>query len=113
VGPTGPSGPTGPAGATGPAGISFSQSKLTEVDFGALGVEGATFTVTDPDVTAASKMTGQVAYLAPTGKDLDELEFDNFDIMFAPGAGTFDLVVRALNGLVAGTYKIFYTFSTG
>jgi hypothetical protein len=67
-----------------------------------MGVETATFT-----------MTGQVAYLAPTGKDLDELEFDDFDVMFAPGAGTFDLCARALDGLVEGTFKIFYTFSTG
>ena len=72
-----------------------------------------TFIISDPNVTANSKLTGAIAYVAPTGKDLDELEFDDFDIMFTPGAGTFNMVVRALNGLVAGTFKIYYTVSAG
>ena len=89
----------------------YTKSKLVEIDFGALGVSTATFTIADTDVTANSKMTGAIAYIAPTGKELDELEFDNFDIMFAPGTGTFDMTVRALDGLVAGTFKIYYTAS--
>jgi hypothetical protein len=96
-----------------PIAPSYTQSKLVEIDFGALGLMDKTFTISDPNVTANSKMTGAIAYVAPTGKDLDELEFDNFDIMFTPGAGTFNMVVRALDGLVAGTFKIYYTASNG
>jgi hypothetical protein len=96
-----------------PIAPAYTQSKLVEIDFGALGVMDGTFAISDPNVTASSKMTGAIAYVAPTGKDLDELEFDNFDIMFTPGAGTFNMVVRALDGLVAGTFKIYYTASNG
>jgi hypothetical protein len=96
-----------------PIAPTYTKSKLVEIDFGTSGLMDKTFTISDADVTANSKMTGAIAYVAPTGKDLDELEFDNFDIMFTPGAGTFNMVVRALDGLVAGTFKIYYTASNG
>jgi hypothetical protein len=87
------------------------QVKQTEIDFGSMPVNTATFVVADADVTAASKLIGAVAYVAPTGKSLDELEFDVLDLRFAPGAGIFTLLARSLQGYVAGKFKINYAAS--
>jgi hypothetical protein len=81
----------------------------TEIDFGADGVSEASFVITDAAVSAASKLIGTVAYVAPTGKDLDELEMDQLDLKFAPGSGAFTLYATALNEcLVHGAFKINY-----
>lgn len=83
--------------------------KQTEIDFGATPVAEASFTITDADVTAASHLIGNVAYVAPTGKDLDELEFDTLDLQFAPGTGEFTLYAKSHDGgYVADTFKINY-----
>src|SRR5258706_8606475 len=75
----------------GPAGVP--NVKQTEIDFGTTPVSEASFTITDSDVTATSQIIGTVAYEAPTGKDLDELEMDALDLKFGPGAGQFTLYV--------------------
>lgn len=80
----------------------------TEIDFGSTPVSEASFIVTDANVTASSQLIGSVAYEAPTGKDLDELEMDGLDLKFAPGAGQFTLYARGLDGYVADTFKINY-----
>jgi hypothetical protein len=49
--------------------------------------------------------------VAPTGKSLDELEFDSFDFRAVAGAGNFTLYARSLEGLVADKYKINYSYS--
>src|ERR1700741_1143891 len=82
--------------------------KQTEIDFGALPVSEASFTITDADVTATSKITGNIAYEAPTGKDLDEVEMDALDLKFAPGNGQFTLYVKGLEGYVADKFKVNY-----
>jgi hypothetical protein len=87
--------------------------KQAEVDFGSTPVESATFTITDTNITAASNIVGQIAYVAPTGKDLDELEFDSFDLRFAPGAGQCTLYARSLEGYVADKFKINYSYNIG
>lgn len=80
----------------------------TEINLGALGIAGNTHTITDANCTAGSFVTGQVAYTAPTGKELDELDMDAFDLKFAPGAGVITLRVTPLNGLASGNLKINY-----
>lgn len=82
--------------------------KQTEIDFGTTPVSEASFLVTDADVTAGSQLTGSVAYEAPTGKDLDELEMDALDLKFAPGSGNFTVYVTGLNGYVADKFKLNY-----
>lgn len=81
----------------------------TEIDFGATGVSEASFVITDTAVSATSKLIGTVAYVAPTGKDLDELDMDQLDLKFAPGVGEFTLYATVLNEcLAAGAFKINY-----
>ena len=85
--------------------------KRTEIDFGTTPVLQKTFTITDAGVSAASFIMAQLAYVAPTGKSLDELEFDSFDFRAAPGTGNFTLHARALEGSVAGNFKINYLYN--
>ena len=99
------SGLSGPSGPSGPQGL---KSKQTEIDFGSGAVNDGVFVIADANVAPSSYITGNLAYVAPTGKDLDELEFDSFDLMFAPGSGSFTLYARALEGQVAGKFKINY-----
>lgn len=85
--------------------------KQTEVDFGTVPVQSATFTITDTDITTSSNILGQIAYVAPTDKSLDELEFDSFDFRFTPGAGQCTLLMTALEGYVADKFKINYSYN--
>lgn len=89
-------------------GASSTNIKQTEVDFGTTPVSEASFTITDADVAAGSQIVGTVAYEAPTGKDLDELDMDSFDLKFAPGAGQFTVYVTCLTGYVADKIKLNY-----
>lgn len=82
--------------------------KQTEIDFGAVPVAEKSFTITDVSVLITSQLIGNVAYEAPTGKDLDELEMDSLDLKFAPGAGQFTLYARGLDGYIADKFKINY-----
>jgi len=82
--------------------------KQTEVDFGALPSFQQIFIVTDSDVTPTSQLIGTVAYEAPTGKDLDEMEMDDIDIKFGPGSGQFDVIVTGMEGYLEGNFKINY-----
>jgi hypothetical protein len=79
-------------------GASSTNIKQTEVDFGATPVADGTFTVTDTDVSATSQLIAQVAYEAPTGKDLDEIEMDDLQIRCKPAAGSFDMYIKAADG---------------
>jgi hypothetical protein len=85
--------------------------KQTEIDFGSTPVTDATFIITDADITTSSVIEGTIAYVAPIGKDLDELEFDSFELMFAPGTGQCTLYARSLNGLVADKFKVNYSYN--
>ncbi len=82
--------------------------KQTEIDFGATPVAEASFIVTDTSVSTSSQIIGSVAYEAPTGKDLDELEMDAIDLKFAPGTGQLTIYARGLEGYLADKFKINY-----
>tara|TARA_R110000803_G_scaffold33627_5_gene73534 strand:- start:3452 stop:3826 length:375 start_codon:yes stop_codon:yes gene_type:complete len=91
---------------SGSAGV---DDKETEIDVGATPVSEASIAVTDADVTAASRMIGGVAYKKPTGKDLDELGMDSFDLKFEPGAGTFNVRIKGLEGSISDKFIIWYS----
>ncbi len=82
--------------------------KQTEVDFGTVPISEKEFTITDADVLVTSQLIGNVAYEAPTGKELDELEMDSLDLKFAPGAGQFKIYAKGLDGYLADKFKINY-----
>ncbi len=82
--------------------------KQTEIDFGTTPIAEQSFLITDADVLVNSQLIGNVAYEAPTGKDLDELEMDGIDLKFAPGSGQFTLYARGLDGYIADKFKINY-----
>ncbi len=82
--------------------------KQTEIDFGPLPTSEANFIILDSNVTPTSHIVGTVAYEAPTGKDLDEVEMDGLDLKFGPGSGTFTLYATGLEGYIADTFKINY-----
>jgi hypothetical protein len=83
----------------------------TEIDFGTTPVDEKTFTITDANISVSSEVMVQLAYVAPTGKEIDELEFDSFDFRAVAGAGSFTLYARSLEGLVADKFKINYAYS--
>jgi hypothetical protein len=83
--------------------------KQTTIDFGSMPVSDGTFTVQDAGVTMSSNVMAQVAYVAPPGKDLDELEMDNLVIRCAPGNGYFTMFVNeAIGSLLADKFLINY-----
>lgn len=89
-------------------GASSTNIKQTEVDFGTTPVSEASFVITDADVAPTSQLIGFVAYEAPTGKDLDELDMDTLDLKFAPGSGQATLYATCLTGYIAGNFKVNY-----
>ena len=83
--------------------------KQTEIDFGATPVAEGTFTITDASVLVTSQLLAQVAWEAPTGKDLDEIEMDDLSIRCKPAAGSFDMFIRAVDGsYLADKFKVNY-----
>jgi hypothetical protein len=70
-----------------------------EVDFGPLPIYGKEFTILDSRVKVGSLITAEVAYDTPTGKELDEIEADDF-------------VVKAGSATV-GSFKLFINTSDG
>lgn len=82
--------------------------KQTEIDFGALPVSEMEFTVIDTDVSPTSQLIGQIAYEAPTGKELDELTMDSLDLKFGPGSGQFSIYAIGLDGYIADKFKVNY-----
>lgn len=84
----------------------MSWNRQVEIDFGSLPVEQADFVIADAGVNLASVISGSVAYEAPTGKDLDELEMDDLQLRFGSGTGQFTINARGNVGYVEGTFKI-------
>jgi hypothetical protein len=82
--------------------------KQVEIDFGALPVSEKSFTLSDVSVSPTSHIVGTVAYEAPTGKDLDELDMDSLDLKFGPGSGQFTLYVIGRDGYIADKFKVNY-----
>lgn len=79
-----------------------------EIDFGDFPIEQSDFVVADAAITADSVVFGAVAYAAPTGKDLDELEMDDLSLRFGVGDGFITINARGQTGLVSGKFKINY-----
>lgn len=96
-------------GDTIPGGAATINIKQTEIDFGSVPVSEGTFTIIDTDVLVTSQIIGSLAYEAPTGKDLDELEMDKLVIMCSNGSGQFDIYVTTTDGsYLADKFKINY-----
>jgi hypothetical protein len=83
------------------------------VAFGSAGSEQATVTVADAAIGAASRIVCNMAYTAAPGRDLDELEMDQFELK--PGniaAGvSFDILATCLTGYGEGNYLVDYHYS--
>lgn len=82
----------------------------TEVDFGATPIAQQTFSIADAGAVVGSKIIATVAYDAPTGKDLDEIEMDDLIIKCGNAtAGFFDMLIRAVDGsYLADKFKVNY-----
>ena len=91
--------------------VSFSTISQVEIDFGTSPVTEASFSVSTSLATANSKAMAQLAYVAPTGKVLDELTMDHFDFMCSCSAGSVAVYARSLDGPVHGKFKINITIS--
>lgn len=68
-----------------------------EIDVGSLPVLQSSIAVVDAGVTTSSHIVGGVAYKQPTGKDLDELDMDSFDLKFEATAGGFNIHIKGLD----------------
>tara|TARA_R110000822_G_scaffold89740_1_gene207634 strand:- start:1603 stop:2277 length:675 start_codon:yes stop_codon:yes gene_type:complete len=86
----------------------------TEIDFGSLPIYQKEFIITDSSVFETSNITAQIAYEAPTGKDLDEIEMDSFQIICGQSTnGTFKIIVKSVDGsYLADKFKINYSITT-
>ena len=85
----------------------------TEIDFGTTPLSEQVFTITDGAASATSKIICSLAYDAPTGKDLDELDMDNIILKAGNAAiGSFSLYVTTADGsYLADKFKINYLTS--
>src|SRR5687768_11896711 len=93
--------------ATYPTGGSASITEA-EIDVGAMPVAEASVAVVDAAISPTTKIIGGLAYVAPTGKDLDELECDALDIKFEPATGSMNVIIKGLEGYIEGKFKIWY-----
>lgn len=87
-------------------------TKQAEVDFGSVRtLSQKLFTVTDADAKEGKLVIPVIAYEAPTGKSLDEVEMDSFEVKGRAQNGLVDLLVTSLTGRVTGAFKINYTLT--
>lgn len=91
--------------------IASTRTKQVEVDFQEdLYQTYKIFTILDEDVVAGDSIVANIAYDAPSGKELDEIEVDNI-ICYAGNAsdGSFDLIVKGMTGSLHDKFKVNYT----
>ena len=82
----------------------------TEIDFGTIPVSNGTFTASLSGVTTNSIVMAQTAWVAPTGKDIDELEMDFLEIICQPNTNYFSMYIESRDGsYLADKFKINYT----
>lgn len=85
--------------------------KQVEIDFEEeLYTNYKVFNIPDPDVKVNSIIIANIAYDAPTFKDLDELDMDG--IICSAGSttdGFFKLIVKGLEGSLRNKFKVNYT----
>jgi hypothetical protein len=86
------------------------KSGQTEVDFGSTPVSEMSFSIFEPFCNSSSRVIASMAYDAPTGKDLDELEMDNLIIRAGNCiANEFTLYISSSDGsYLEGKFKINY-----
>tara|TARA_R110000822_G_scaffold127454_1_gene262968 strand:- start:18147 stop:18446 length:300 start_codon:yes stop_codon:yes gene_type:complete len=82
-----------------------------EIDVGTTPVIEASVSVTNALVTTETRMLGGVAYKKPTGKDLDEISMDSFDLKFEPLLGSFNVLIKGLEGYISDKFIIWYTYN--
>jgi hypothetical protein len=81
-----------------------------EIDFGLTPIDEKDFTIVNALITPTTNIIAQIAYVAPTNKELDELEFDSFDFRCVAGTGSFTLHARSLEGYVSEKFKVNYLY---
>jgi hypothetical protein len=94
--------------------INLKGSKIyqAEIDFGSVPVSEGVFNVPDSNVSAGMKVTASIAYEAPTGKDLDEIECDDLIIKGTSYAGGITLFIKAADGsYLADKFKVNYNYN--
>ena len=111
-GDVGEQGIQGIQGIQGVAGVN-GLSGTSEIDFGETPINEKEFTIVDANIVATSKITASLAYEAPTGKDLDEIEMDILSIICGQSAmGSFKMFVKSIDGsYLADKFKINYLIS--
>lgn len=83
----------------------------TEIDLGTTPVAEAEVIVADGSILTTSKIIGGLAYKAPTGKDLDEIEMDAIEIKFEPNFEYLTVHIKGLEGYLSDKFIIWYTFA--
>lgn len=87
-----------------------SKTKQIEVDFGNIAIPEKSFTIADGDVKSNKKIIAQLAYEAPTGKDLDEIEMDYLNIRCSTQDGLLTMFITSNDGsYLHDKFKINYT----
>lgn len=83
----------------------------TEIDFGEeLYINQKEFTIFNDKVKSGSIILASVAYDAPTGKSLDELEMDVIEVKAGSSTeGSFKIIVTGTEGSLRNKFKINYT----
>lgn len=81
-----------------------------EVDFGEDALIEKVFTISDDRAVSGAIISATIAYDAPTGKDLDELEMDNIFVQAGnANGGSFDIFVKEIQDTpLYGKFKINY-----
>lgn len=79
-----------------------------EVDFGSTPQWSKTFTVTDANVTTATRVAVVPSGNVATGRVGNDAEFDSLICTALPAAGSFALTVAAFPGPVVGRRKVQY-----
>jgi hypothetical protein len=83
--------------------------KQTEIDFGSMPTTDVIFTIMDSTVKPTSHIIARMAYEVPTGKELDETEMDDLNIICKAGSGQFDMFIRSIdNSYLADKFKVNY-----
>ena len=83
------------------------------VNFGSLPKESLETTVYSEYVKEGAKITAELAYSAPSSKDLDEITMDKLYIICGePTDGSFQMVIEAVDGsYLSGEFIINYSVS--
>lgn len=90
----------------------ISKTKQVEIDFGStLYQTQKIFTIFDKDISSKELIIASLAYEAPSGKSLDELEMDELTLKCKANDGYAEIVATSLYGSVYGKFKINYTIN--